>query len=125
MGGTVSDDRRRDPRLPVASQVQGESLEGPAITVLNISSGGVLVRSTAPMQVAHTHEFRFMSPDPDPSALVFQARVAHVNCTEVERQRECVAGLEFVGPSTGRQRVALRRLADLCSSPGHQPGLFT
>jgi c-di-GMP-binding flagellar brake protein YcgR len=108
----------------VTLRVQGQSLGGPELTVLNFSSGGVLVRSTGPLQVEQTHELRFMSQDPDPAALVFEARVAHVTRSASERQAEFIAGLQFLDPRTGRQRVALRRLADLCSSPVRQPRLF-
>lgn len=114
----------RSPRLEVVSLVQGQSEDGHAVRVVNISTGGALVHSTQLLSVNDMHEFRFMSDDPNPNALVFQARVAHVRHMS-EAEPGCFAGLEFLEQQTGRQSLAVRRLIDRCCTPSQQPGLFS
>ncbi|HUR32563.1 MAG TPA: PilZ domain-containing protein [Vicinamibacterales bacterium] len=115
---------RRSQRLEVLSLVKGTSASGAdQVTVLNVSEGGALVRSSAPLDVSDHHEFRFMSHDADAVALVFRARVAHAH-PDPEGQGS-IAGIEFVGPTTWRQAEAIQRLIDLCTTPPRQTPLFS
>jgi hypothetical protein len=117
-------EHRQSPRLEVVSLVQGTSEDGHAVTVLNISQGGALVHSTSLLSIDETHEFRFMSDESDPAALLFQARIAHVELPPPDQSSGCFAGLQFLEARTGRQALAVRRLIDLCTAPHRQSTLF-
>jgi hypothetical protein len=116
--------RRQTPRLEVVSLVQGASDDSHSVRVVNISHGGALVYSSAPMQVDEFHEFRFVTDSEVPDALCFQARVAHVGSPEAESPNGYYVGLQFIETGTARQTLAVRRMIDICTAPHRQVPLF-
>ncbi len=67
-----------------------------AITITEISRGGVQIESSFPLQVDSLHEFRLALGD---RSVVVKGRVVHCSISDVDQERVIYrSGVEFVDP---------------------------
>jgi Tfp pilus assembly protein PilZ len=106
--------RRRWPRLELVEMVKATVAGLSDVSVVNVSAGGLLVMGSRPYVVGDVHEFRYMTTEADPRALVFLARVAHCAPVTWLGGDTHAVGLEFVPPETDQQRNAIEVFIRLC-----------
>lgn len=108
--------RRRWPRLEVVEMVQATLGSDAAVSVVNVSEGGLLAVGPRSFSVGELHEFRFRTAttEPSPQAWVFQARVAHCRPAREGAADAHAVGLEFAPPRTEQQQEAITRFLRLC-----------
>lgn len=106
-------ERRTQPRFDLLSAVDGETGAGDPVALLNVSEGGAMVVTSAPMQVGDTHEFSF---EESPGVrCVVPATVIHVMRGTRRGAVQFFVGLKFFPARTESQRTAIQRLIALAS----------
>jgi len=92
----VQRDHRDDERIQILGELQGEVMVFEAITITEISRGGVQIESSFPLQVDSLHEFRLALGD---RSVVVKGRVVHCSISDVDQERVIYrSGVEFVDP---------------------------
>lgn len=102
-------DRRRSPRLAVSDQIHAR-LGGSdvPVRVLDISFGGCLLETDAPLRVGSLKELHFFTPQ-GASVCIVTARVAH---SRGEAGSCYSTGFSFVGPRGPSGAAEFDRLID-------------
>ncbi len=104
-------ERRQAPRLEVLSTVRGEVDGDATITLLNVSTGGLLIAAPMLMEKGETHEIAFDAGGGTRRA--FAAEVVHVMRGSRQGDATFYVGLKFVPPNTEQQRHAIEYLMTL------------
>lgn len=87
-------DHRDDERIQILGELQGEVMVFQAITIIEISRGGVQIESSFPLQVDSLHDFRLALGD---RSVVVKGRVVHCSISDVNQERVVYrSGVEFV-----------------------------
>lgn len=90
-----ANDRRRDLRYEIVGRLAGSLEAIETLPIVNVSRGGVCVRSARPLPVESTNPARLVIED---HVFDFHVRVRHVREAEPREAAECCQmGLEFVG----------------------------
>lgn len=90
-------DHRDGGRIQILGQLRGEVMVFQAITITEISRGGVQIESAFPLQVDSLHEFRLGLGD---RSVVVKGRVVHCSISDVDQEKVVYrSGVEFVDPS--------------------------
>ncbi len=90
-------EKRDGERLDLLGDLHGEVMVFQAMTIREISRGGVQIETTFPLQVNSLHELRLTL---GPRSVIVKGRVVHCSITDVEQEQVTYrAGLEFIEPS--------------------------
>jgi hypothetical protein len=82
-----------------------------AITITEISRGGVQIESNFPLQLDSLHEFRLGLGD---RSVVVKGRVVHCSISDVEQERVVYrSGVEFVDPADRVEAVIVEFIGSL------------
>jgi PilZ domain-containing protein len=93
----VQRDHRDGERIQILGELRGEVMVFQAITVIEISRGGVQIESAFPLQVDSLHEFRLALGD---RSVVVKGRVVHCSISDVGQENvRYRSGVEFVDAS--------------------------
>jgi hypothetical protein len=85
------EDRRRTPRLPLPSGAAGTTATGHLVELLNISPGGMLLRSVHPVRPGERHVLRV--PDHDLGCVTLTVNVVHAESVAESWGRFVLAGV--------------------------------
>ena len=93
-----TDDNKRDTeRIELAGALRGEVMVFQAMTVRQISKGGMQVETSFPLQLDSLHDFRLAIGD---RSIVVKGRVAHSRISEFFHDGVTYrTGIEFIEPS--------------------------
>jgi PilZ domain-containing protein len=104
---------RRHPRFAVAGRIRCE-IQGPdmAVTLLNVSRGGFLVRSPLKARVGDVQRYRFLIETEHHYIFVLRGQVVH--CAEATRGSGTtyLTGLQFIDIGTPVWQRAIEHLVD-------------
>jgi len=94
-----ANDRRRDLRYEIVGRLAGSLEAIETLPIVNLSRGGVCVRSARPLPVESTNAARLVSEN---HTFDFHVRVRHVSEAEDgDAGGRYVIGLEFIGVAPG------------------------
>ena len=85
------EDRRRTPRLPLPSGAAGTTATGHLVELLNISPGGMLLRSVHPVRAGERHVLRV--PDSNLGCVTLTVNVVHAESVAESWGRFVLAGV--------------------------------
>lgn len=85
------EDRRRTPRQPLPSGAAGTTATGHLVELLNISPGGMLLRSVHPVRAGERHVLRV--PDHDLGCVTLKVSVVHAESVAEEWGQVVLAGV--------------------------------
>lgn len=104
-------DHRDGHRIQILGQLRGEVMVFQAITITEISRGGVQIESNFPLQLDSLHEFRLGLGD---RSVVVKGRVVHCSISDVEQERVVYrSGVEFVDPADRVEAVIVEFIGSL------------
>jgi PilZ domain len=107
----VQRDHRDGHRIQILGQLRGEVMVFQAITITEISRGGVQIESNFPLQLDSLHEFRLGLGD---RSVVVKGRVVHCSISDVEQERVVYrSGVEFVDPADRVEAVIVEFIGSL------------
>ena len=90
----MSDERRHHDRVTIPGGLRGEVKVYQAVTITNVGSGGLKVRTPFPLQLDSFYEFRLTLPD---VSVVTKGRVVHCQMSNGgESHLSYLSGVEFV-----------------------------
>jgi hypothetical protein len=90
----VQRDHRDGHRIQILGQLRGEVMVFQAITITEISRGGVQIESNFPLQLDSLHEFRLGLGE---RSVVVKGRVVHCSISDVDQEHVVYrSGVEFV-----------------------------
>jgi hypothetical protein len=93
----VSTDKRHSERIQVLGDLHGEVMVFQPVTIKEISTRGVQVETSFPLQLDSLHDFRLALGD---RWVVVKGRIAHCRINDVDRDLVLYrSGIEFVEPS--------------------------
>ena len=93
----AEDLKRREERLEILGELQGEVMVFQRLTIKEISRTGIRVETSFPLQLDSLHDLRVALAD---RAIVAKARVAHCSIADVGQEEVTyTSGLEFIEPS--------------------------
>jgi PilZ domain len=88
---------RREQRIEILGELQGEVMVYEPMAITEISRGGAQIETSFPLQIDSLHDFRLMLGD---RSVVVKGRIVHAHVCDVEDQATIYrAGVEFVQPS--------------------------
>jgi hypothetical protein len=94
---TWSQDRRSSPRIDLLANLQGHVVTlDERVQVRQLSLGGMVVETTAPLSPRLTHDFRIAL---DEACLTVRGRVVHNRVVVQGDGVSYLAGIEFIDPS--------------------------
>jgi hypothetical protein len=98
IGDDANDDLvRRNQRIEILGELQGEVMVYEPMAITEISRGGAQIETSYPLQIDSLHDFRLVLGD---RSIVLKARIVHARVVEVEDRATIYrAGIEFVQPS--------------------------
>jgi hypothetical protein len=90
----ITGDRRRNPRVAILGKLHGRVVTlDVAVTVLEISLGGMGIQTTVPFPVGATHSFQLTLGDN--SVVHLKGRIAHCQRLAGDEDRY-VSGVQFI-----------------------------
>jgi len=102
---------RRHTRFAVGSRIRCE-IQGPeiAVTLLNVSRGGFLVRSPLKTRVGDVQRYRFMIEAGQHYIFVLRAQVVHCAASTTDGTTAYLTGLQFLDAGTPICQRAIEHL---------------
>jgi hypothetical protein len=109
--------RRKHPRYAAHGRIACELLPHYlSVTVVDMSRGGVLVRSPMTARLGDIQRFRFRIASERDAIFVLRAQVVHCTATIVNGGMSYLTGLEFVETNSPVYQRAIEQLIDAVAS---------
>lgn len=106
-------DRRRSPRIEILGQLHATNVEGgQALTVREISLGGMAIETPGPFEVGSVHTFRLTLGDE--STVEMAGRVMHSRRSHAASDAPItfVTGIQFVDDEPAERQSAVGEIID-------------